>query len=454
MKTFFFLIISLSLSFSLDAQKKAPLNQLDLQRDGKFYQVNHIEAFTGVAYEDYENGKKKSRAEFKGGRLNGKVTIWHKTGEKSSQIHYKDGIRVGTEYHWYPTGVKKLEINYDEKGLPTGICKEYFDNGSLKSEGKYLKGREEGLHKWYFLNGNLDQTVQYVDGLANGKVKHYYKNKKMKMNADYKDGEPHGMMKLYYEDGSRKRETNYSNGKEHGKDLLWSKKNILLEERKYENGEEIVFKNYRSGAIKTKKGFIQVFNEKNSFFTIHLNKGWIRSRASRDITYVIDQFVLQLFNTPISEFYKGEEEKTTQKILELHLKYEQDIIEKATQSQIDIRSTFIEKSGTLPYLKWSFESPTLKDVKNPSSKTVVKEHYLTFVCHQQILTLYVPQTKGNNEKDIINTLSEIIKTIEIRNARIDLNQLRQEIRENAGLPPLPVNETIKGYKKNPKKSEE
>lgn len=450
MKAFTIFLFSLFLSVQLLAQKKAPMTELDLQPDGNYYQRYHQEPFTGVAFEDYKSGKKKSKAEFKKGKLDGKVTTWHETGEKSTLVNYKAGIVTGTEIHWYDTGVKKLEVNYDSEGLATGICKEYYQDGTLKSEGEYVKDLEEGLHKWYFQNGDLDQTVDYKGGLADGKVKHYYYGGKIKMDGEYKQGRPDGKILYYFDNGMKKKETNYVAGKEQGKDFLWSKKGLLLEERNYVEGEENSYKNYRSGAIKTKEGFLQVFNEKESFFSIHISApGWVRSKSSKDITYVIDDFVLQLFNGPISSFSE-EQGLNDEDVLQKHMEYEKVFIEKSTSSTLDVKSQFKKyKGGT--YLHWTFESPILKDVKNPSSRTVEVEHYFTFVCNQQILTLYVPKTKGNNEGEIIRTIQKIADTLDVKSDRIDMNQLRIEIRKNSGLPPLPANETVKGYKKDGQK---
>ncbi|MGK0389215.1 MAG: antitoxin component YwqK of YwqJK toxin-antitoxin module [Maribacter sp.] len=446
MKTFFIIIFSLLLSIQLLAQK-SPLADLDLQRDGNYYQKNHMEPFTGVAFEDHKSGKKKTRAEFKNGKLNGKVTTWHETGEKSTLVNYKNGISTGIEFHWYDTGVKKLEINYDGEGLASGICKEYFTDGKLKSEGEYVKDLEEGLHKWYFQSGELDQTIVYKGGLANGKVKHYYDGGKMKMDADYKDANPYGKVILFFENGEKKKETNYVVGKEEGRDFLWSNKGLLLEERTYKNGEEIGYKNFRSGAIKTKEGFLQVFNEKESFFTIHVSSPkWVRSKSSRDITYVVDDFVLQLFNTSTSSFINGSGLADSD-VLMKHMEYEKGFIEKGTKSVIDIQHKFGNYKGG-SYLHWSFENPALKDVKQTSNRTVTKEHYFTFVCNKQILILYVPQTKGNNESKILKDIQKIANSLGMKSESIDMNQLRITIRENSGLPPLPANEMVKGYKKD------
>ncbi len=447
MRRFILLLLCSFFFISINAQK-APLGDLDLQRDGKYYQRNHIEAFTGTAFENFKNGKKKHRADFKDGKLDGKVTTWHETGEKSSVVNYKQGVRVGTETHWYPTGVKKLEVNYDAEGKATGICKEYHDNEQISSEGKYEEGREVGLHKWYFKDGKLDQTVVYDRGLAHGKVMHYYQDGTTKMDADYKNGQPDGTLILFHKNGKKKTQTNYIKGYEEGEEMTWSSKGILLEKRIYEKGETVQFMNYRSGALKTKKGYLQVFNEKESFFSIHLNQGWIRPKASRTITYVVDKFVLQLLNTPLGDFSSvatDNHEDILNKYMNSEIKY----IKKETGGEIEVDAKY--NPGNIPFMHWSFESPGLKDVKNPSSKTVIKEHYFSLVCGKQILSLYVPQTKGNDERKIMRMVKKMIGTTTVENERIDLNELKRQIRENAGLPLLRADEKFEGYKKNPKK---
>ncbi len=428
--------------------QKAPITSLDLQRDGNYYQKNHMEPFSGVAFEDFPNGKKKSRAEFKNGKLEGKVTIWHNTGEKSSIVNYKNGVRVGKETHWYPTGSLKLEVNYDSEGKATGICKEYHDNGQVLSEGKFTSGLEEGKHSWYFKDGALDQTIVYVNGLAHGKVMHYYQDGTKKMDADYEDGQPSGTLILFHRNGKKKTKTIYARGYEEGEELTWDKRGILVEKRIYEKGESKQHFIYRSGSIKTKEGHLQVFNEKESFFTIHLNQGWVRPRASKTITYVVDKFVLQLLNSPTSklDLQSSDNEET---ILNKYMAEEMKLIKDATGANVEVDAKY--QTGKVNFLHWQFESPSLKDVKYPSSKTVVREHYFSVVCGKQILSLYVPQTKGNDEREIKRKVKKMIETIEIHNERIDLNELKKQIRINAGLPPLRANESVKGYKKNKKK---
>lgn len=425
--------------------QKAEMATLDLQPDGNFYQRNHQQAFTGVAFENFPNGKKKYRAEFKKGKLHGKVTSWHNTGKKATLVHYQQGKRVGQEVHWFDTGARKLEINYDSQGKATGMCKEYFGNNKLKSEGKYENGMEEGTHKWYFKNGKLDQTVEYVKGKANGLIKHYFESGQLKMQGEYKEGKPHGKVVYFHDNGQKSKALHYTLGKENGLASSWSKKGLLQEERDYKNGKEIAYRNYRSGAIKTKTGYLQVFNGKESFYQIHVAADtWVRPRASRDITYVVGDFVLQLYDMPISSFAKQEmDEKTT---LETFFSNEKKYIETATKSSIATQQKWEKyKGGT--YLHWWFESPNLKNVKYPSNKTVEEEHYFSFALGNKILSLYVPKTKGNNISTILTTIHQIAQTIEVKNTAIDLNETRKSIRENAGLPSLPKNETFEGYKK-------
>jgi antitoxin component YwqK of YwqJK toxin-antitoxin module len=57
-----------------------------------------------------------------------------------------------------------------------GICKEYYDNGTLKSEGHYLNEERHGIWKWYYREGALEQES------------HYLNNDLMSQKSYYKDG--------------------------------------------------------------------------------------------------------------------------------------------------------------------------------------------------------------------------------------------------------------------------
>ena len=87
-----------------------------------------------------------------------------------------------------------------------GKIKEYYNNGELRFEGKYLNGIIKGK---YYLGGKLIFEGEYLNGKKNGKVKEYYDNGKLKFEGEYLDGEKNGKAKEYYDNGELKFEGQY-----------------------------------------------------------------------------------------------------------------------------------------------------------------------------------------------------------------------------------------------------
>jgi len=100
-------------------------------------------------------------------------------------------------------------INNDTK---EELYKEWYENGQLKSEKKYLNGYLNGeleLSKSWYENGNLRFEEKYKDGKLNGLQKIYFKNGKLQFESNWKDGELNGWSKTYFEYGGLKNEIYY-----------------------------------------------------------------------------------------------------------------------------------------------------------------------------------------------------------------------------------------------------
>lgn len=105
----------------------------------------------------------------------------------------------------------------------TGIVKEYYDNGKLRSETEYKDGKENGVRKYYYESGNLKSETEYKDGKRNVGEKWYYENGNLKAETNYKDGKRNGVEKWYYENGKLEHEYHYINGEK--VDIVINEKN-------------------------------------------------------------------------------------------------------------------------------------------------------------------------------------------------------------------------------------
>lgn len=425
MKYTFLILLSL-FSINLLQAQNASIDEMDLQKDGRWYKVNTIEPFNGTVEGNWASGKKKSRVEIKNGLQEGKTTQWYKTGEKRSVAIYKSGQKNGEETQYYPTGNKKLVINF-QNDIPNGMVQEWYEDEAKKSQGIYQNGREQAEHIWWYANGDLDQKVIYQNGKANGLVQHWYLGGQQKLKATYAEGLPNGNTKEWYKNGQLKAEGNYINGKENGDILSYSTKGLLLEIASYKLGELIQVQDFRSGAIKAGlASFIQVFNEKESFFKVEIKgQSFVRDRSGYDITYNVDGKLLQMITKPVSEGIKGEGLSNSKDSLLNFIKNEKDFVEENTGKKIQTESKIGKTSNGLTYIHWWFDTPTQVDAT--SKRSIKREHYLSLICHKQILSLYSVVTNQDHESAISALLKNTANEIELSNKPIDLNLVRQPI---------------------------
>ncbi|MFK7807217.1 MAG: toxin-antitoxin system YwqK family antitoxin [Saprospiraceae bacterium] len=423
MNKYLFALSVLLLPFLVEAQKKKKILFYELDvHDGLFFQPNTIDPYTGLAYEEFEKGKKKAHIPIKNGKINGKVKGWEMNGEKVYEAEYEMGTMVGTEKQWYATGAKKLTISYVD-GKPDGVCTEWFKNGSKKSEGYYTRGKEDGDHHWWYSTGDKDQLVPYNMGVVNGKVINWHRNGNLKLEKEYINGVEEGITAEYFDSGLPKSRAEFKNDQPHGETKMWSRKGLLLGIQTFDKGELVKDINYRSGSVRLSDGYLQVFNEKESFFTVALKGEEVRPLKSIDIVYIVDEMFLQLFNYSTSLFIDTlnttQSEKET---LEQFIEKEAALIREKTEYDIQVQTKWLKTKGGKDALYWYFKSPSSEDeVQEP--RTVQEEHYVSLICNKQILNCYGIVTNSDKRENVIAMLENLINNVEIKPKRIDINEI-------------------------------
>lgn len=172
----------------------------------------------GVWREWYENGQLSSKGRYKGGHKWGLWLGWHENGERKSERVYHGltsiaWIALGeVASEWCADGVKKLECSYYGKGR-SGMCREWYKNGQLKSEGAYLS------------NGELFR-VKDMREWKHGEWKEWYENGNQRLLAEYdlngrKEEGRDGKWIEWREDGLKLLDTSYSMGKHDGEHCEW-----------------------------------------------------------------------------------------------------------------------------------------------------------------------------------------------------------------------------------------
>lgn len=142
---------------------------------------------------------------------------------------------------------KREELLYEkgEKEAFTGIVREYYNNGNLKTEEEYENGERNGISKTYSRGGSLIDYIEFKKGLVNGSRKVYYDSEKLWFSQEYQNGYLNGKMFNYEEDGSLSSEMEFKLGIPDGLDKTYYKNGLLSKEGTYKNGKKIgIWKSY------------------------------------------------------------------------------------------------------------------------------------------------------------------------------------------------------------------
>ena len=137
-------------------------------------------------------------------------------------------------------------------GKLEGLQREYYSNGQLQSEIKYINGKVDAVIGYYERSDHPKREKNYVDGKLEGWQRDYYHNGQLKSETNYVEGEP-SEEKTYYSDGNPEIEIIYELG-----EMLVMKKwysahsgqpSSLMHERKREGDIWTHKEWYRDGSL-------------------------------------------------------------------------------------------------------------------------------------------------------------------------------------------------------------
>jgi antitoxin component YwqK of YwqJK toxin-antitoxin module len=214
-------------------------NEVELLSDDKVFIWNSFDS-TGKQHVANGNGLYK---EFSAtGQLlqTGNVENGHKVGKWS---HYFENGKLKTEGR-YADDFFLLENSWDSNGNHTvkngsGTFVAYYPDGTTMSEsGDYRDGYKTGTWRTFYENSDkVLQEVQYEKGILNGIHKQYYESggifaEGMMVNNCF-DGE----WNWYFEDGKNESKVIFKLNKKEGIQTMWNSDGEKLKEEYFENGK-------------------------------------------------------------------------------------------------------------------------------------------------------------------------------------------------------------------------
>lgn len=171
----------------------------------------------GEYSEVFCDGTPKVKGKYVAGKKDGLWEQFNKEGKrnKPSEVYANDELIKKTTY--YANGKIEKELNYKE-GKEDGIQKHFTQEGTLKSEKNYARGKQVGrqVQQYTSSDGGFTETSYFsAEGKKNGEFSEIYtETNTVKTKGQYVNGEKDGKWVSSTKDGDYTKETNYAKGKE------------------------------------------------------------------------------------------------------------------------------------------------------------------------------------------------------------------------------------------------
>jgi len=126
------------------------------------------------------------------------------TGDSTMLNQYKDDKKDGLWRTFYQNGQIKSEGKY-AVGQKEGLHKKWQEDGILSLEGFYSNGKANGLMKWFHEKGHLAGVGNMIDGIREGEwtICDVEENGNC-IEAFFEKGKREGAWKIYHEDSTDK----------------------------------------------------------------------------------------------------------------------------------------------------------------------------------------------------------------------------------------------------------
>lgn len=110
--------------------------------------------YHGPARFYYEEGTLQMECSYAGDSLEWAMIRYYETGARKEEMYFRKNRRDSIYRLWNPQQVLLAECFYRDS-LLEGECRIYYDNGTMKSTGRYSRGEATGQWLFFDENGHL-----------------------------------------------------------------------------------------------------------------------------------------------------------------------------------------------------------------------------------------------------------------------------------------------------------
>jgi len=148
-----------------------------------------------------------------------------------------------------------VEDDY-KQGKVEGAFKEFYPNGNIKKECRYIGGKLEGLFRTFYQDGQIEQETVYRGGEIEGTYRSYYEDGKLHQDKNYINGKLNGVYKAFDEQGIPFFEITYKDDIQHGTDKIYDQVGVMQYMDTYRDGVMVNRKTYDEfGGLKFDQNF-------------------------------------------------------------------------------------------------------------------------------------------------------------------------------------------------------
>jgi antitoxin component YwqK of YwqJK toxin-antitoxin module len=171
------------------------------------------------------------------GTRHGPYVKWWRASVKALEGGYRDGLEDGPWTSYSEDGKKTGESEM-RGGKSNGRTTLYYPGGRTKMwEGSYRDGLEDGESRQWDEEGKLLGSYRLVRGT--GTKLTWNENGTKESRCEQRDGKEHGRCTTWRDDGSVLKEEEYRNGVRHGRHVSWwdQRRGRKQSEGSYRNGK-------------------------------------------------------------------------------------------------------------------------------------------------------------------------------------------------------------------------
>ena len=133
-------------------------------------------------------------------RVDVRKDYWE-NGTLKSELRYEDGELNGISTWYMANGKPQLDVSYSHNKM-NGLSRRWHENGNLMEESWYKDGVQDSVFKVFSLKGILVEEGYYVDGKLNGEYHRWYENGQVFQEGSYVDDMMDGLWMIFYADGN------------------------------------------------------------------------------------------------------------------------------------------------------------------------------------------------------------------------------------------------------------